>query len=89
LLATEYECDAVTAFTTVPSPKLMLVLAIVPSGSLDAAAEAFTLRGAVPLDGVAVSLATGGWLTGAVLTTTVAVADPLCPLLSVAVARTV
>jgi len=59
---------------------------MVPSGSLDPAVEALTVSAAVPLLGVTLSLAIGGWF-GAV-TVTVKEAEALAPALSVTVAFT-
>jgi hypothetical protein len=88
--AAAYVCEAVAVVTTVPSPKLILRLTIVPSGSVDALVEADTAKGAVPVLGVTASLASGGWLGGgADDTVTAAVADELRPPLSVTVAVTV
>src|SRR5947208_3370750 len=73
--------------TTVPSLKSNLYDAIVPSASDEVEASAVTASGAVPLEGVTVSRATGGWL-GAVAVTT-ADAVPVAPLSSVTVSCTV
>jgi hypothetical protein len=82
-------CEAVAVLTTVPSPKLMVVLVIEPPvlGSVEPAVDALTASGAVPEVGVTVSFAVGGWSDAA--TVTVAVAVELRLLLSVAVAVTV
>ena len=86
---------AVAELTTVPSPKLMLVLAIEPPefGSLDPAVEALTDNGAVPEVGLTESCATGGWAGGGAATAaeavTVAVVVPVSPFVSVTVAVTV
>src|SRR5260221_518157 len=62
----------------VPSLKSNRYEAMVPSVSEEAEALAVTLSGAVPLEGVTVSRATGGWLPAAV-TVTVAAAVPVAP----------
>ena len=58
----------------VPSPKLMDVLAMVPSGSLEPAVEAVTASGTVPLVGVTESLATGYSFAGATVSESALVA---------------
>src|SRR6266542_2235383 len=70
--------------TTVPSPKSNRYDAMLPSGSDDAEASAVTASGAVPDDGVTVSLATGGWFAAGD-TVTVADAVAIAPPLSVTV----
>ena len=54
-----YLCDALPLFATAPSPKSIFELAIVPSGSLDPAVDAVTVKGALPDVGVTDSFATG------------------------------
>src|SRR2546430_7697760 len=54
-----------------------------PSGSEDAPARAVTVSGAVPLDGVTVSRATGGWLAPGEVAVTTPEAEPVPPLSSV------
>src|SRR6266545_1524729 len=61
---------------------------MVPSGSDDADASAVTASGAVPEDGVTVSLATSGWFAAGD-TVTVAEAVAIAPPLSATVARAV
>jgi hypothetical protein len=68
----------------------MLVLTIVPSGSVDPAVEAVTVTGAVPDEDVTDSFAIGGWFgRGAAVTDTVVLVDDFKPPLSVTVAVTV
>ncbi len=49
---------------TMPSPKSNRYERMLPSASDDAEASAETLSGAVPLEGVTVSRAVGGWFAG-------------------------
>jgi hypothetical protein len=84
---TAYVCVPDAAAVVLPSPQLMTVLAMVPSGSLEPVVEAETISGIAPLDGVTERTATGG--TFAAFAVTVLVAVPVAPLLSVTVAVTV
>ena len=61
--ATLYWCDALTAVADDPSPKEMIVLAIVPSASLDPEAEAVTDPPTRIDRELRVNAATGGLLT--------------------------
>src|SRR5438045_5268833 len=69
--------------TTVPSPKSNRYDTMRPSGSEDAPARAVTASGAVPIDGVTVSRATGGRLAPGEVAMTTPEAEPVPPLSSV------
>ena len=56
--------EVADAGTVVPSPKSKAYESACPCGSLDADASAVTVTGAVPLDGLTVSAAVGGWVGG-------------------------
>ena len=59
--AAAYVWLALTALTAgLPSPKLIVVLTILPSTSLDPVVDAVTSSDAAPLNGVTFSTATGG-----------------------------
>jgi hypothetical protein len=81
-----YVCVAVGPATTVPSPKSMVELAMVPSASFEFAVEAVTVIGAVPVAGVTEITAVGAWFPA---TVTVAFALEVALPLSVTVAVTV
>ena len=53
-------CETVVPLTTVPSPKLIDEEVIVPSASFEAADDAVTANGTLPVAGVTESAATGG-----------------------------
>src|SRR6476620_9173478 len=65
--ASLYWCDALTAEAELPSPKEITVLAIVPSGSLDAAAEALMDPPSRIDPELKVIAATGGLLVATVM----------------------
>jgi hypothetical protein len=72
-----YWCEALTAEAELPSPKEMTVLAIVPSGSLDAAADA-EMDPPTRIDPeLKLNAATGG-----LLTVTLSDLEKFCPALS-------